>query len=105
MADGTIAVDPEAIRQAVTQLRGHQQRLVDTVSAIQSAHDGLDGMWTGTAADFARGVWQELRPKLTKHIEVLGSHADGLNSDVDRLTGLDKSTASALGGKESSLNL
>ncbi|MCP2276189.1 WXG100 family type VII secretion target [Nocardia amikacinitolerans] len=105
MAEGSLQADPAALRQAATDLRGHHFRLHEALSAIRAEQDSLTQVWTGTAADQASAVWEEIPPRLGTHFDKINEFATSLTATAAALTDQDSHNAGAVTAVTSSLDL
>ena len=101
----SLLVDPAVLNHGAGELRRLQTELTDVIATIGIEHARLKDVWTGAAADHVNAIWDELRPRISTHIEKLGQQATSLTTVATQITGQDTQNSSGISAAASSLDL
>ncbi len=80
MTERSLQVDPTHLQRGADRFDQHHGDLVDIHAKIRTAHEYLQGTWSGAAADTVHEIWEDLDPPLGTHIGRIALLADGLKS-------------------------
>ncbi|MCX4095810.1 WXG100 family type VII secretion target [Nocardia sp. alder85J] len=81
-----LRVEPTELRRAADELHGHRGDLQYEVHRLHSNHGDLQQTWTGASSDAVAGIWSDLHPRITEHLDRLSDHADTLHAAAGLFT-------------------